>query len=520
MFEAIKRWRANKTTVVITHDLSQIGPGDFVYVLKGGRVAEQGFRYDLEGSGGEFREMMRTQAGTGGYLPEKDLDEAQGGGVDVEKVQALLEEEEEEEGAGQVEGPFNLKHQSLARPTLRPLTLGNWMFDVVADLTKTGGASVPATAVVAARDAHRVSRFVPADAFSAEMVESPRSRPRRPSSIHVPALPSPAVAHTVASRRFSLQFTPTSPTFSFHNRSATSFNNTSATSMQADEGEDTEFEQEKAAMKRSGTSANTRRAGVKAPRARWDDATLTVKVDPKAPSTEATEEETPEARPQFWALVRAVYPTIPYKPLLFLGLAVCLLSGAMTPVFSFLLSRLLFEVSTGAQNTALINTYGGIVLAVAALDGLLMGLKYVLMESAGMAWVTRIRKRAFGRVLAQDRAWFDRGGSSPVRLVQVLVKDGDDARNLVSVVAGQCCVVAAMLGVGLVWAMVRGWQLTLVGLAIAPVFVGTMGVQTALVAGCEVRNKRAREEVAKGYYDVSFLSLPLLWIGWDAYGGW
>ncbi|EPS93998.1 hypothetical protein FOMPIDRAFT_128997 [Fomitopsis schrenkii] len=59
-----------------------------------------------------------------------------------------------------------------------------------------------------------------------------------------------------------------------------------------------------------------------------------------------------------------------------------------------------------------------------------------------------------------------------------------------------------MLGIGLIWALVRGWQLTLVGFAIAPVFAVTMAVQTNLVAKCEMRNKRAREEVAKGYYEA------------------
>jgi ATP-binding cassette subfamily B (MDR/TAP) protein 1 len=502
VFEAIKRWRHNKTTIVITHDLSQIGSGDFVYVLKSGRVVEQGYRYDLETSDGEFQNMMDTQRVTGGYLPEKDIDDEEFAPVDAEKVQALLEEDEEEQV--EIEVPFNLKHQSLARPALRPITLGNWMFDVVADLTtKNNGA--PAAAMVAARDPHRISRFVPAEAFSAEM---PESRPRRPSSIHIPSLPSPTAAHTIASRRFSLQFTPSSPTFSFHNSASMT-----SSSMLMDAEDDAAFEQEKSAMERSATSANTRRraAGPKAPRTRWDDAKLapltTIKVDSKKSSSDV--EEVTEARPQFWALVRSIYPTIPYKPLLFLGLVVCLLSGAMTPIFSFLLSRLLFEVSIGAQNTSLINTYGGIVLSIAAIDGILMGLKYFLMETSAMAWVTRIRKQSFALVMAQDKKWFDKLENSPVRLVQVLIKDGDDARNLIAVVAGQCCVVVAMLGVGLVWAMVRGWQLTLVGFAIAPIFAVTMAVQTSLVAKCEVRNKRAREEVAKGYYDVSF-STPCL----------
>ncbi len=38
-------------------------------------------------------------------------------------------------------------------------------------------------------------------------------------------------------------------------------------------------------------------------------------------------------------------------------------------------------------------------------------------------------------------------------------------------------------------------------------FLGVMALQTRLVARCEVRNKRAREEVARGYYEVRLLFL-------------
>jgi ATP-binding cassette subfamily B (MDR/TAP) protein 1 len=177
--------------------------------------------------------------------------------------------------------------------------------------------------------------------------------------------------------------------------------------------------------------------------------------------------------------MRIVYPTIPGKPLLFFGLLICILGGAMTPIFSSLLFRLLFEVSTGGENVSVINNSGGLVLGIAAIDGL------------------------------KDKKWFDCPSHTPARLVQILVKDPDDARNLVSVVWGQCLVIGAMLGVGIVWAVVREWQLTLAGCAIAPVFALTMAVQSGL-AGCEERNKRAREEVARGYYDVCLLSLFVL----------
>jgi ATP-binding cassette subfamily B (MDR/TAP) protein 1 len=78
--------------------------------------------------------------------------------------------------------PFNLKHQSLVRPVLRPITLGNWMFEAVADLTR----NVPTSAVVAAREANRINRFVPPEMFTKTMEEV---WPCRPSSVHIPSMP-------------------------------------------------------------------------------------------------------------------------------------------------------------------------------------------------------------------------------------------------------------------------------------------------------------------------------------------
>ena len=90
-----------------------------MYVLKGGQVVEQGFRYDLEVGGGEFSEMMESQGGVGGYLPEKRLIEEPEG-----VVEKLLEKVEEEK-------------RLTKRMTLKEkrVTLGNWMFEAIQDLT-------------------------------------------------------------------------------------------------------------------------------------------------------------------------------------------------------------------------------------------------------------------------------------------------------------------------------------------------------------------------------------------------
>jgi ATP-binding cassette subfamily B (MDR/TAP) protein 1 len=493
VFEAIKRWRRNQTTIVITHDLSQIGPNDFVYVLKGGSVVEQGYRYDLEmAKDGEFRDMMEMQGATGGYLPEKE-EQAQIVEVDAILEKATQLEKEDVESLSEEVRPFNLKHQSLARPSLRPVTLGNWMFEAVAELTK----DAPTSAVLATRQASMVHRFVPPEAFARSM--TPGVRPRRPSSVHIPSMPeTPTAAYTPTSRsRFSLQFSPTSPIFSSRGMdSRTSLATTTVGLVEDEEG----FDVEKAALRRVGSASRNRPRRARA-YGGGGEAVITVC---KANEKDRKSEKSPEQLQPFWSLMLDIFPTVPHKPLVALGVMICIMSGAMTPIFSFLLSRLMFEVSVGASNSSAVNIIGGIVLSVAALDGILVGLKFFVMQTAAMSWVTRIRKLCYELVLAQDKRWFDKSENSALRVVQVLVKDGDDARNLIAIVLGQFFVVSTMLSVGLVWALVRGWQLTLVGFAIAPIFGITMALQANLVAKCEVRNKRAREEVAKGYYEVVF----------------
>lgn len=395
--------------------------------------------------------------------------------------------------------PVHERHMSMA-PTLggmRPVTatLGNWMFDVVAELTKTY-AQPPLPTTAEKDNDWRVSRFVPPSAFPkeqmAEFEGGATGRKRRPSSmsIVIPDIPVPPRAYD--GRRHSLQFTPVTPIFS-----PPGFSLRKPESMVED---DEEFETEKEALRRSAAEAANRRER----RERKQHHALQSVVIPTSRDQETQEQSEISPVPGLFALLRAVYPTIPAKPFVFVGLVICLLSGAMTPVFSFLLSRLIVLVSAGGSDANMINSYGGLVLEIAALDGLLLGSKFFVMETSAMRWVTRLRDMAFSRVLSQDKSWFDHPENGASRLTQVIVKDGDDARTLIAVVVGQIVAVGAMMTIGLLWAMAWGWQLTFVGLAIGPVFVGVMGLQTNLVAKCEVRNKRAREEVARVYYEVSY----------------
>ncbi|KAI4611581.1 hypothetical protein J4E81_002317 [Alternaria sp. BMP 2799] len=54
MLDAIRSWRKGKTTIIITHDILQIRPNDFLYLLDNARVVQQGCRKELESQNGSF----------------------------------------------------------------------------------------------------------------------------------------------------------------------------------------------------------------------------------------------------------------------------------------------------------------------------------------------------------------------------------------------------------------------------------------------------------------------------------
>jgi len=59
-----------------------------------------------------------------------------------------------------------------------------------------------------------------------------------------------------------------------------------------------------------------------------------------------------------------------------------------------------------------------------------------------------------------------------------------------------------MVGMGLIWAMIVQWRLTLVGLSVGPALAVTVVLNEAMVGKAEARNKLKREAVAKTFYEV------------------
>ena len=214
-----------------------------------------------------------------------------------------------------------------------------------------------------------------------------------------------------------------------------------------------------------------------------------------------TEGQTVQSRGIF-ALITHFFPALPSKHLLFIGIVGSVGHGVSTPIWASYLSKLMQIVGSGGTSPSLTKN-GIIVLSLCAIQALADFTQEYCLYALAARWTTSVRGDAFSSVLAQDKAWFDETGNSPSRLVQCLIKDADDMRALMGNVIGKLVVFIAMVGFGIIWAMIVDWRLTLIGVSLVPVFAAIMLVNDALIGQAEVANKAKREAMARTFYEVS-----------------
>ncbi|KAH8919641.1 P-loop containing nucleoside triphosphate hydrolase protein [Atractiella rhizophila] len=364
--DSIRRWRKNKTTIIITHDLSPIAKSDFVYVMENGTVVQQGFRQHLESA---------------------------------------------------IDSPFHHLVVSQALPS--------------------GSTSV--------------------DSLSIEELYEEDIRPDHPTTLH------PPTASTVLDKRGSMNLWSIFQQFSNEEWNALD----------------------------SGAPSDRRNSN-------WLRRISSLGSAKPLHDEEKGEEE---IKYGFFGALRMLYETIPNKGLLWTGTFVAIASGALIPVFSSFVGKLLGNLADPGDSQQVLRL-SLLTLLIAVLAGVTEGLKYTLLERTSMRWIVSLRKRAYALMVHQEKAWFDREGNKVAILVQRLVKDGEDARMLIGQICVQFLIVLAIIIVGVGWAIILGWKLSLCGVALAPIFYGVVQWQARLSSRREVLKKRSREDLGTQFLEL------------------
>ncbi|PWN35013.1 P-loop containing nucleoside triphosphate hydrolase protein [Meira miltonrushii] len=201
----------------------------------------------------------------------------------------------------------------------------------------------------------------------------------------------------------------------------------------------------------------------------------------------------------FLGAIRITWTTQPRKFVFTLGLFCTVIGGCVQPTFSFIMGKLLATMAiSNAQAT--VTQLSSIVLGLAFADGAAQCLRFALLQLSANYWVESVRREAVMRTFSQDKTWFDREENSNSTLITRLIKDAEDAKSFISRIIGEMLVVLTMMLVIFVWAIIVSWQLTLAGLALAPVFYFVISMQSKIMLHYEKQNKLQRERVAKRFY--------------------
>ncbi|PVH16528.1 uncharacterized protein CXQ87_004822 [Candidozyma duobushaemuli] len=202
-----------------------------------------------------------------------------------------------------------------------------------------------------------------------------------------------------------------------------------------------------------------------------------------------------------FAVLKHCYHSIQSKLLIMIGLLLSLLSGIITPVLSFCFSKLLSNVVD--QSTKLTSKEKGaffwssIVIGLIVFDGAIYFTSHFLLAFSSERWVVDLRKKALVIINDQDMSFFSRKYSKPAELTALLMNDARDLRNLVSEFLSAVLSLIALTLLGLIWSIVSGWKLALVGTAFVPLILLVTVSYGLFLSKFETRYKDKVGEVEK-----------------------
>ena len=429
VMDAIRDWRREKTTIIITHDISQIRERDFVYVLEKGVVIQEGIRHALErASKGPLKLPGETSVST------------------LEK---------------QLSNSPDIRHRSKSLSAgsdfRRPSVISHDPMDIQFRPRKSFIRSV----------------FIPKFKESKNALPSPDSLPHLSPRLITPLSP---IAFSFG--RMSVA----------HRTSTSQTNRTSSQPAEATDGLTLEApflpdEMELAEMEASNPGLGIRypnNPDTVQPSSNWQGPFLDtgssrivsaaiLECNTNSNTVEKEQPITPIKK-----ILLTIWPTLTWRKRIVLvcGFVCAALHAAATPAFSWVFSKLLSTFFSSSNRSQESLTWSLLVLGVAAIDSSASYCMHFLLEYCGQAWVDALRIQAMKHILDQPRMWFDKDKNGLSRLTDCLDRNAEEMKNLLGRFAGFVFVAVTMVSIAIVWSLVISLKLTLVGLASGPFMYG------------------------------------------------
>lgn len=450
VLEQIQEWRRGKTTIIITHDMSQIQENEYVYVLEQGAIVQEGFRYALEKANS---------------------------------------------------GPFGTSLPSII--SFPPRTPGQGQ----RKLPKRSDISVSPRTSIDSEDPFNF-QFFPRSHFVPSVFGPPPEGPqaRRPSQ----SITSPLGPVAFPVNRMSIM--PSTFTSTVQKKSKAPQLLDDITSLPpSPTGQFFERERQNSRMSIANILNTDAFLAVTRRLSKGSlNLTRSKMITPRQKQLPTTAERARRVAP-IQKILMTVWPTLTWRKrvVLVCGFFFAAIHAGATPAFSYLFSKLLATFFLPENRSKMALTWSLSVLGVALVDSIASFAMHYLLESCGQAWIDSLRIEALRRILDQPRAWFDKDKNDRSRLTACLDRNAEEMRNLIGRFAGFIFVAVTMMGLAIVWSLALCWKLTLVGLASAPVLYGLTRTFEAISGKWESKSNDVGE-AANSIFTETFANIRVV----------
>lgn len=189
-------------------------------------------------------------------------------------------------------------------------------------------------------------------------------------------------------------------------------------------------------------------------------------------------------------IIKRMVKSIRHKKLLFSGIIASLFAGATNPIFSYTFSYLLNGIVPSSENNSYyLLKWSFIVLGVSVADGVFNFLKSFILGYTSEYWIMDLRNEAMSSIVGKKLYWFSKDTNKSSEISALLMNDLRDLRSLVSEFLSAMSTFIVVSSLGLIWALVSGWKLSLVCISMFPLIIIFSSIYGGLLQKYETNYK-------------------------------
>ena len=197
----------------------------------------------------------------------------------------------------------------------------------------------------------------------------------------------------------------------------------------------------------------------------------------------------------------------PERKIYFIGVILCLIDGAILPLFGLVLAKTLRAISVLDGNFRKDANLYSLLFFILGLVGIFTyGLKQTFLGAAGEGLTARIRTRAFSKMMRMHIGWFDDPKNLPGILTTRLAVDAQIVNTLTTTSQAAVYQAFSAIATGLAISFSASWQLALVALGSIP-FLVIVAIMTGSTAMKDVEKTTSIQKEAGQYLSESLTNI-------------